>query len=181
MPMNPRLMRPTAAKATTLYYAGGDLSWGTLGNWWFDAAYTRPANRLPGVRDTVVVSGLIDTPPEGPVTIANLIVSQGSLFGLEITVTGTATFSGVGSSMGATINGNAVFTDTFVTGTVNGNATFKGTAYSDGGVINGNATFNDSATNNGTVTGTATFTGNACNVAGTAGAFVPDPPPSCPE
>jgi hypothetical protein len=31
----------------------------------------------------------------------------------------------------------------------------------------------------GDVSGTATFTGSACYVDGTAGTFVPDPPPEC--
>lgn len=37
------------------------------------------------------------------------------------------------------------------------------------------------AINYGTVTGTATFTGSACNDEGTAGTFVPNPPPACSE
>lgn len=48
------------------------------------------------------------------------------------------------------------------------------------GTVTGNATFNTHSRNNGTVTGTATFNDTACNAeGGTAGTFVPDPPPSC--
>jgi hypothetical protein len=64
--------------------------------------------------------------------------------------------------------------------TVTGMATFNQTA-GNFGTITGNATFNGNAFNADTVTGTATFIGSACNNGGTAGTFVPDPPPFCPE
>jgi hypothetical protein len=63
--------------------------------------------------------------------------------------------------------------------TVTGMATFNGESQL-GATLTGNATFNDdSQLNEGTVTGTATFNDDACNEDGTAGTFVPDPPPSC--
>jgi len=143
MPMNHRLMRPRTAQGGTLYYMGGDLSWGTLGNWWMDAAHTRPANRLPGVRDTVVILyGFIDTMPDGPIAIANLVLDSGTVSALEITVTGTATFNGA-SVFFATLNGNAVFNDT---------------SY-NAGTVNGDAVFNDTASNCATVNGTVTING----------------------
>lgn len=49
-----------------------------------------------------------------------------------------------------------------------------------GAFVNGDATFNDTTRNAGGVTGTATFNNSACNEAtGTAGIFIPNPPPSC--
>jgi hypothetical protein len=62
--------------------------------------------------------------------------------------------------------------------TVTGMATFYGTSGTNA-TIQGNATFSDNSSFNGTVTGTATFNDSACSVGGTAGTFVPDPPPSC--
>jgi hypothetical protein len=64
---------------------------------------------------------------------------------------------------------------------VTGIATFNdGTRLTENGTITGNATFNDSSQLvDGTVTGTATFNDSACYQGGTAGTFVPDPPPSC--
>jgi hypothetical protein len=63
--------------------------------------------------------------------------------------------------------------------TVTGLATFANGSQNQGTII-GNATFGGTSSNAGTVTGTATFTGAACNnEAGTAGTFVPNPPPEC--
>jgi len=64
--------------------------------------------------------------------------------------------------------------------TVTGMATFNDFSV-NAGDITGNATFNDSSANIGTVTGTATFNDSSCNNTntGTAGTFVPDPPPAC--
>jgi hypothetical protein len=112
------------------------------------------------------------------------------------TITGNATFNDSSPNSG-TVSGNATFNDGSTnSGTVSGNATFNDGSINDGATVTGNATFNDSSTNSGTVsgnatfndgsynlggtvTGTATFTGSACNDAGTAGTFVPNPPPSC--
>jgi hypothetical protein len=60
---------------------------------------------------------------------------------------------------------------------VTGIATFNNSSF-NAGFITGNAIFNDSSENFGDVSGTATFNDNACN-AGTAGTFIPDPPPEC--
>lgn len=68
------------------------------------------------------------------------------------------------------------------TGTIDISVTVSGLATLGSplnGTIIGSATFIGSAYLTGTVTGTATFTDSACNLGGTAGTFVPDPPPSC--
>lgn len=113
------------------------------------------------------------------------------------TVSGSATFSGSATNLGpvfgfATFNENA----TNDGGVLNGDAEFNGSAINSGGIVgsvtfNGtavnaaaglalaNATFNADSINRGAVTGTATFNDDACNDGGTAGTFVPDPPPSC--
>jgi len=87
--------------------------------------------------------------------------SNGGQYEVEITVTGTATFTN-GAINNAAIIGNCDFTDSEHNGTVDGDATFSGTASMAGDV-----------------TGTATFTDSACHTSGTAGTFDPDPPPAC--
>ena len=95
------------------------------------------------------------------------------------TITGDATFNDE-SFNSSTVEGDATFNGSASNGgTVEGDATFNGSAYNYDGLVTGNATFNGSSINFSTVVGTATFTGSACNSAGTAGTFVPNPPPSC--
>jgi hypothetical protein len=155
---------PAGTAAATLYFnAAVDNDWATVGNWWLDAEHTIAAGRLPAAIDSVFVSPSIEASGQ---TVANITMDDGSegneIFG-TLTVTGTAIVAGA-FLMSATITGNAVFS---------ANAAHLGT-------VTGNATFNDNSVNFGSVTGTATFNDSACNFAdGTAGTFVPDPPPAC--
>jgi hypothetical protein len=98
------------------------------------------------------------------------------------TVTGDATFNGSSyNGSDSIVGGDATFNNSSVNAaTVTGNATFNGSSFNDYGSVTGDATFNDGSINFGDVGGTATFTGSACNDGGTAGEFVPNPPPSCP-
>jgi hypothetical protein len=163
----------------TLYFnnAASDGAWTTVGNWWLDDGHTEPAGRLPNSVDSVVVTESITASGQTVVdfTIGGNFVTLGG----TLTVTGMATFND-GSYNSGTVTGNATFNNSFNNGTVNGDATFNGSS-SHSGTVTGNATFNDSSSNFGTVTGTATFNDSACNSDqfGTAGTFVPDPPPSC--
>jgi hypothetical protein len=93
--------------------------------------------------------------------------SNGSVFGSG-TVAGNATFNG------SSTNGFAPSDD----GNVGGNATFNDTSINVVGTVSGNATFNDDTINRAVVTNTATFNGCSWNDGGTAGTFVPNPPPS---
>jgi len=96
----------------------------------------------------------------------------------EGTITGNCTFTGDAVNNG-TITGDATFSGNAVNaGTVTGNCTFSGSA-TNNGTVDGDATFSGTASMAGNVTGTATFTGSACHTSGTAGTFVPDPPPAC--
>lgn len=155
------------APGLTLYFnnAEEDGDWNTLGNWWLNAGHTVAATALPTAADSVVVTAGVNANSGSAPTVANLTV-QGAGLNISATVTGAAAFNG-GS-----------FLD--FSSTLTGNATFNNSVIS-GGFLTGNATFNDTSINygSGTVTGTATFTGSACNDGGTAGTFVPDPPPSC--
>jgi hypothetical protein len=137
--------------AATLYFDGAvDDAWTTVGNWWLDDEHTQAAGRLPAAGDSVIATASIAASGQ---TVVNFTLNDpdNDDYGL------------------------------FGTLTVTGTATFTGFAFLDGtGTVTGNATFNDNARNFGTVTGTATFTGNSCNdTDGTAGTFVPNPPPSC--
>jgi hypothetical protein len=158
-----------ATAAATLYFDGAvDGAWTTAGNWWLDDEHTEPAGRLPTSADSVVVTNATITASGQTVVDFTLDdPSEGDFFSLSgtLTVTGVATFNGEAGI------GNS--------GTVTGNATFNDGSYNSG-TVTGNATFNNNASNFGTVTGTATFNDSACNFAGgTAGTFVPDPPPAC--
>jgi hypothetical protein len=152
--------------AATLYFDGAvDGDWAELGNWWLDSGHTVAAPSLPAAGDSVIATANISDNSGGAVTVVNLTFDDPDntaiYLGITITVTGNAAFNG------SSLNDN----------TVTGNATFNDSS-NNSGTVTGNATFNDSSQNESTVTGTATFTGSACNN-GTAGTFVPDPPPFC--
>jgi len=172
----------TAQVPRVLYFNGiVDDDWGEIGNWWFDDAHTVAATSLPTSADSVVATASITASGQ---TVVNFTLNDpdNDVFTLSgtLTVTGNATFNNTARMDGGTVGGNATFNDSSGLvngGTVTGNATFNSAGYNDG-TVGGNATFNDGV-NYGTVSGTATFTGSACNDGGTAGTFVPDPPPSC--
>jgi hypothetical protein len=99
--------------------------------------------------------------------------SNASIYGPG-TVVGNATFNG------SSTNG---FAPDSASGFVGGNATFNDTSSNATGSVAGNATFNDDTVNRAVVTNTATFNDCSYNwtgeeVGGTAGTFVPNPPPS---
>ena len=168
--------------AATLYFNGAvDGDWATVGNWWLDAGHTEPAGRLPTSADSVVATASITASGQTVVDFTMNDPNGDAWYVLgTLTVTGMATLNGFAEFV-VTLAGDATFNDSSSNnGTVTGNATFNDSS-SNNGTVTGNATFNDSSANgiDGTVTGTATFTGSACNDGGTAGTFVPDPPPSC--
>jgi hypothetical protein len=176
---------PAGTAAAILYFNGAvDGDWATVGNWWLDEEHTEPAGRLPASADSAVVSATVGDNSGDPVTVANLTMESAVLQGLQITVTGVATFNG-GSILDGGVIGNAIFNNNsgITEAEVEGNVVFNDTSFFSGdSYITGNATFNDNARMDavGDVSGTATFTGSACYVDGTAGTFVPDPPPNCP-
>jgi hypothetical protein len=200
--MNPRLLRPLARfqapseppEPTTLYYYDPiqNGNWDDAGVWWLNEDHTSLASFSPRNGDDLVLLQLVSG--GAPRTMRNL-TAEANLQEAIATVTGVATFNNASLGAAAEVIGTAVFNDANIEGgTVTGNATFNGASTTDGtvtgnatfndssengGTVTGNATFNGSSANYGTVTGTATFTGSACNDGGTAGAFVPDPPPSC--
>jgi hypothetical protein len=144
-------------------------NWATLGNWYSDSAFETPAAALPPTGANVYLDGSCtansgDTPVVANLAFSPFYVNSNRTFGIAITVTGLATFTG-----GA-----------YVTGTIYGNADFRASSeLAVGGVVNGRANFYSTATNNGTVSGTAAFFDSACNDAGTATTFNPNPPPTC--
>jgi hypothetical protein len=155
----------------TLYFNGAvNGNWNNLGNWWTSGAFSTQASALPTSRDSVVLSKTCNANSGSAPTVVNFTfndpVGNFPVLGisLTVTVTGTATFNDSADNFG-TVTGNAMFNDSTI----------------NGGTVIGNATFNDSSRNNGVVSGTATFNDSACNLTGygTAGTFVPDPPPAC--
>jgi hypothetical protein len=151
---------PAGTAAATLYFDGAvDSAWTTVGNWWLDDGHTQAAGRLPAAIDSVVATATVTA--SGQTVVNFTIGGEVSWLGGTLAVTGIATF-----------NDRALNE-----GTVTGNATFNDDSSNEPiGIVAGDATFNDSSRNAGNVTGTATFTGSAFNE-GTAGTFVPDPPP----
>jgi hypothetical protein len=118
----------------------------------------------------------------------NETASNGGTVELDATFDGRASNGSVYGS--GRVNGNATFNGASTNGllpndgTVGGDATFNDTSIHVTGTVAGNATFNDNTINRANVTNTATFNDNACNwvedgFGGTAGAFVPNPPPEC--
>jgi hypothetical protein len=98
--------------------------------------------------------------------------------GYAVNFNGDSDNNGIVSAAGGSIFFNSTSSNN-ATVTVD-SATFNGSSENDtSGTVYGDATFNVSSRNKGFVNGTATFTGSACNDGGTAGTFVPDPPPSC--
>jgi hypothetical protein len=163
--------------AATLYFDGAvDDAWTTVGNWWLDAGHTQAAGRLPASDDSVVASAAIMASGQ---TVVDFTALSGG-FGGTLTVTGMATFNDSSINAG-NVTGMATFNDNSINfgfGTVTGHATYNDNS-GNFGTITGDATFNDNSYNGGTVTGDATFNDGACNFGGTAGTFVPNPPPSC--
>lgn len=118
----------------------------------------------------------------GAVVEGDATFNDSSANWFSATVEGAATFND-SSYNAAFCDTTAVFNNSAENRhVVSGDATFNDSSVNRepviGGVVGGNATFNDSSKNLGDVTGTATFNDSSCN-SGTAGAFVPNPPPAC--
>lgn len=158
---------------------GGD--WNDLSNWRLGYTERRPTT-LPGPFDHVTISTAVAT-NSGPTPIVQDLTATESV-NITVTVTGAASFGPQATI--SELNGTGFFYMSVFNGIVNGNASFSdATNY---GTVNGNASFlysnrdgpNSATGNYGVVTGTATFDGLACNgPMGTAGRFIPSPPPAC--
>jgi hypothetical protein len=115
------------------------------------------------------------------------VIEEASNFGtLSATIGAELVFLGEAvNEDGAVARGNVKFDETSlnegeVTSVNNQLINFAGDAINETtGNVTGNALFKDRSINRGNVTGTPTFEDGACNDGGTAGVFVPDPPPAC--
>ena len=152
-----------------------DGDWNNLGNWKiFESPFLStggtPTNllveRLPLSTEDVELRASVTNNGGSQPTVTNLLTgtfAPGQTFNINLTVLGTATFSGdsihIGGHTGG-ITGNVIFNNTSSNpGTVSGNATFNDTS-SNEGTVSGNATWSGSAFTNfstGTVSGTKTF------------------------
>jgi hypothetical protein len=154
---------------------------------------------LPNIYDSVVATKNILASEQ---TVVNFTLYNTSPFLVnlngELTVTGMAIFNDDVVNQGI-INGNATFNNnSFNQGNIIGDAIFNDDSVNNDGIVTGNATFNDNSFSQNdcefgsaifndnsqmgpytVVIGVATFTGSACKNGGTAGTFVPDPPPEC--
>ena len=156
-PGNPE---PAGTGGTTLYYKpAGDTRWDNLQNWSLLPSGAVPAPALPTAADSVVISGAVTENNIPALTVKNMTVSQigqSNGFYINITITGTATFTN----------------SSFNAGTIVGAVEFKNYAYnSEDGTVVGPAFFNDVAKNFGFVDGVGTFADTARNenvVQGTA-------------
>lgn len=128
----------TAVTPRTLYFVDADDSdWANLNNWFDDPAEGIFASSLPTAVDSVVSTSFTHSNTGGEPTVANFTLNDpdnlGSSLGINLTVTGVATFNGQ-SSLFATLTGNAVFNNQAANfGTVTGTATFNDSACNAGG------------------------------------------------
>ena len=139
-----------------------DGDWNNLGNWKPDANLPLLAERLPLSTENVELRASVTNNGGSQPTVTNLLTgtASGQTFSINLTVLGTATFSGdsihIGGPTGG-ITGNVIFNNTSSNpGTVSGNATFNENS-SNNGTVSGNATFNNTSLNEGTVSGNATW------------------------
>lgn len=147
--MDHRWLRPRQRARTLYFIPSGDQMWDSLGNWYLDPIGTRQAAALPTANDSIVSDGPWVPLWSGSRTVAHATIDD--------------------DDDGQGIGGQLV---------VRGLARFRGALEVALSII-GNAAFDEGAYLVGSVSGTATFNGNACNAGGTAGTFVPSPPPSC--
>ena len=116
-----------------------------------------------GITFTASSTTHLNTGITGAVTLAGLIVNDGTIAG-NATLIGTSSNSSTGVISGSATFANNSFNNG---GAVLGDATFNNSAYNTaGGTVGGNATFNNTSYNNtnaGAILGTATFTTSAHN------------------
>lgn len=153
-----------------------DGEWTELGNWWTNSGFTTQATSLPTSADDVIAEGSIDSNSGSAVILANFTLNDplgdDRILGIDINVTGTATFTGDSRAYLATIIGNAIFNNNSrnLDTTIYGDVTFSGTSSNGapgaGGEIYGDAVFNNTSSNAGTVSNNATFNGSSSNAAG---------------
>lgn len=179
--------------ATFYFYNAVDTTadWRTLSNWWENKECTQRADRLPAANDHIVVysviaqnsgavptvhSALIDATQTAAHPIPILYFIPEVWLSIELTVTGKATFRGVGAflytddtglSPVAKVNGTCVFENGGIysdvpapnaEAIVNGDAYFYGDGTNDDGLITGNLyVYGPESGSWGTVLGTTTF------------------------
>jgi hypothetical protein len=156
------------ANYPTLYFNGAvDSDWNTVGNWWVDSNFSNRSYNIPTSIDDVVISASVSSNSGSEPNVVNLTHGAAGDFGIDITVTGLATFNS-GGLCGGDITGDCVFetgTSICSSGSVDGDVTFNGFSYNNG-TITGDCTFNNSSYNSGTITGYCTFNSTSSNGGG---------------
>ena len=145
-----------------LYYnADVNNDWGTLGNWWNDAAFTSPATSLPDstIRVFIYADVLENTAGDGVCYCALAEFYSASFYSpLVLNSTGVINFNGTGGVFDGTATDGISFHDTCSLGEngfVTGNAMFRDSSTNSFGTVNGNAVFHEASYNYGQINGDA--------------------------
>ena len=169
----------------TLYYNNGSTAnneWNDQKNWFFDTNYSYLPSFIPTSADNVITSNSISTNGAGEPTVKNFSALTCETLGINLTVTGMATFtcssSNVAIQVSTTLTGNATFNGaSYHLGTVTGSGIFNDTTHNDSTV--GYGIFNDTSSNGlngglgdsyiGYVTNNAVFNDSSTNGGGQGG------------
>ena len=169
----------------TLYYNNGSTvnnEWNDQKNWFFDTNYSYLPSFIPTSADNVITSNSISTNGAGEPTVKNFSALTCETLGINLTVTGMATFtcasSNVAIQVSTTLTGNATFNGaSYHLGTVTGSGIFNDTTHNDSTV--GYGIFNDTSSNGlngglgdsyiGYVTNNAVFNDSSTNGGGQGG------------
>ena len=166
------------------YYYKNSVStnWSDIGNWWFDASSTQPAQDFPQTGDTVFIGAQMTSGPILPITMGSIIVASsttgGGNFSVNFTnvsgpayfyassmntgevrgvfhVFGNRSFSQVNDGTNGTFTSDVIFHNgSWNDVTIPGNAIFYDTSYNSvSGRVGGNAEFAGINKNDGTVVG----------------------------
>lgn len=147
-----------------LYYnAAVNNDWGTLGNWWSDAAFTFPATALPDNTTPVEIHAdvISNTAGDGVCYCASAEFHSASFYSPLVlnSASGVVNISGTAGVFDGTASGNISIHDTCSLGNnavITGDATFRDSSTNSYGTIHGNAYFYESSYNYGQIDGNAT-------------------------
>ena len=170
----------------TLYYNNGygqNNEWNDQKNWFFDTNYSYLPSFIPTSANNVITNNSISTNGAGEPTVKNFSALTCETLGINLTVTGMATFTcsspNVPIPSGTTLTGNATFNSwASLEGTVTGSGIFNNFGTNNNGTV-GYGIFNSSSSNgrngggygasNGYVTNNAVFNDSSTNGGGQGG------------
>ena len=172
MAMSNRFLRPFPAIGRTMFFWGPTDAGNLFTNparWFFDAARTMPAGRVPSAEDHVIIQRTMSN-AGGTFTVARLTMQTGSL-SQRLLVRGDALFTG-NSTLGGTNGFVVAGVTTFIDNAVNAGSAnletpiarfFNASANAPSGVIHGLTFWFDAASNSGVLLRDAVFSGGSSN------------------